>query len=72
MNMSIVAAVFAGPYAQRSLISAIPEIHAGPSGVRVPMDLHAVRAGRNDNCPCGSGKKFKKCCIDKKKTRSPG
>jgi SEC-C motif-containing protein len=20
------------------------------------------RAGRNDPCPCGSGKKFKKCC----------
>ena len=22
----------------------------------------AVRTGRNDPCPCGSGKKFKKCC----------
>ncbi len=22
----------------------------------------APRAGRNDPCPCGSGKKFKKCC----------
>jgi SEC-C motif-containing protein len=22
-------------------------------------------AGRNDPCPCGSGKKYKKCCIDK-------
>lgn len=21
------------------------------------------RVGRNDPCPCGSGKKFKKCCI---------
>jgi hypothetical protein len=21
-----------------------------------------VKAGRNDACPCGSGKKFKKCC----------
>ncbi len=20
-------------------------------------------AGRNDPCPCGSGKKFKKCCL---------
>ncbi|HEX4340046.1 MAG TPA: SEC-C metal-binding domain-containing protein [Polyangiaceae bacterium] len=20
--------------------------------------------GRNDPCPCGSGKKFKKCCVD--------
>jgi uncharacterized protein len=24
--------------------------------------LDAVPAGRNDPCPCGSGKKFKKCC----------
>ena len=22
-----------------------------------------VKAGRNDPCPCGSGKKFKKCCL---------
>lgn len=21
--------------------------------------------GRNSSCPCGSGRKFKKCCIDK-------
>lgn len=24
-----------------------------------------MQIGRNDPCPCGSGKKFKKCCIDK-------
>ena len=23
------------------------------------------KAGRNDPCPCGSGKKFKKCCENK-------
>jgi hypothetical protein len=22
-------------------------------------------AGRNDKCPCGSGKKFKSCCWDR-------
>lgn len=22
------------------------------------------RVGRNDPCPCGSGKKFKKCCLN--------
>jgi tetratricopeptide (TPR) repeat protein len=26
----------------------------------------AKKIGRNDPCPCGSGKKYKKCCIDKK------
>lgn len=25
----------------------------------------AVKAGRNDPCPCGSEKKFKKCCYGK-------
>ena len=28
-----------------------------------------VKAGRNDKCPCGSGKKYKQCCADKE-TRS--
>jgi SEC-C motif-containing protein len=29
----------------------------------VDGDLSAnKKAGRNDPCPCGSGKKFKKCC----------
>ena len=23
------------------------------------------KTGRNDPCPCGSGKKYKKCCLDK-------
>ena len=29
----------------------------------VPAEFRNI--GRNDPCPCGSGKKFKKCCIDK-------
>jgi uncharacterized protein len=24
--------------------------------------LRSTKVGRNDPCPCGSGKKFKKCC----------
>lgn len=28
-------------------------------------DFHRTRIGRNTSCPCGSGRKFKKCCIDK-------
>jgi hypothetical protein len=27
--------------------------------------------GRNDPCPCGSGKKYKKCCIDKETSSIP-
>jgi preprotein translocase subunit SecA len=31
-------------------------------GVRKPVRV-AQRVGRNDPCPCGSGKKYKKCCM---------
>ena len=24
-----------------------------------------AKVGRNDPCPCGSGKKYKNCCLDK-------
>jgi hypothetical protein len=27
-----------------------------------PSPVPTVKAGRNDPCPCGSGKKYKKCC----------
>jgi preprotein translocase subunit SecA len=27
----------------------------------------AVKVGPNDPCPCGSGKKYKKCCYLKEK-----
>ena len=30
-----------------------------------------VKIGRNDKCPCGSGKKFKKCCLGKIMNRQP-
>jgi hypothetical protein len=35
-----------------------------------PMPAHNPfrNVGRNDPCPCGSGKKFKKCCIGKAET----
>lgn len=28
------------------------------------------KVSRNDPCPCGSGKKFKKCCESQKKVRT--
>lgn len=27
---------------------------------------------RNDPCPCGSGKKYKRCCLEKERSTSPG
>ncbi|MFH1362381.1 MAG: SEC-C metal-binding domain-containing protein, partial [bacterium] len=28
-----------------------------------------IKVGRNDPCPCGSGKKYKKCCLSREKSR---
>jgi SEC-C motif-containing protein len=30
-----------------------------------PFKSEEKKTGRNDPCPCGSGKKFKKCCLGK-------
>nr|WP_243153161.1 SEC-C metal-binding domain-containing protein [Clostridium botulinum] len=29
------------------------------------IDNVKIKVGRNDPCPCGSGKKYKKCCLRK-------
>lgn len=34
----------------------------GPSSAGRPQVNDGPQVGRNDPCPCGSGKKFKKCC----------
>lgn len=31
------------------------------------LSVKREKIGRNYPCPCGSGKKFKKCCIDQAK-----
>jgi SEC-C motif len=36
--------------------------------VKLPTDnprLESAKVGRNETCPCGSGKKYKKCCLTK-------
>ena len=35
---------------------------SSPKQVNKPIVNKAQKVGRNDPCPCGSGKKFKKCC----------
>lgn len=30
-------------------------------------EVFRTKIGRNATCPCGSGRKFKKCCIDRSK-----
>jgi preprotein translocase subunit SecA len=37
----------------------------GGDGESQPVKKDSKKVGRNDPCPCGSGKKFKKCCANK-------
>jgi len=42
-----------------------PAEASGPSAAPAPRPAKAVKGaqvGRNDPCPCGSGKKYKQCC----------
>jgi len=35
-----------------------------------PRQLRRGKVGRNEPCPCGSGKKFKRCCYTGRVTAS--
>jgi hypothetical protein len=40
--------------------------HGDPEGFFAPAPrpvVHGPRPGRNDPCPCGSGRKYKRCCL---------
>lgn len=40
-------------------------VAAWPSGKAGTFSKKSVESGRNKPCPCGSGKKYKHCCLDK-------
>jgi preprotein translocase subunit SecA len=55
----LAAAVSASAAAVSSPMQAV----AAPQNVtRAVKDAEGHKVGRNDDCPCGSGKKYKKCC----------
>ncbi len=39
-------------------------------GKGVTVRREGKKVGRNDPCPCGSGKKYKKCCLEKEEARA--
>lgn len=43
----------------------IAENHGGDGTVKKQPVRRKVVVGRNDPCPCGSGKKYKHCCLEK-------
>lgn len=48
-----------------ALIHALtPEFQQLCDGKTPSLKRAAAKIGRNDPCPCGSGKKYKKCCLN--------
>jgi hypothetical protein len=45
---------------------AVPNESANDSGT---VRNYGAHVGRNDPCPCGSGRKYKKCCLKRKSQR---
>ncbi|MDA1275189.1 MAG: SEC-C metal-binding domain-containing protein [Verrucomicrobia bacterium] len=64
-------------YFRREMINAVRDSVLGMVPENPPPLTHsgftlrraAARVGRNDPCPCGSGQKYKKCCIEKDQER---
>ena len=57
LRRSIMEQEFPNERMRESLLAQIDEILAGRS-----LPAKSRKVGRNEPCPCGSGKKYKKCC----------
>jgi uncharacterized protein YecA (UPF0149 family) len=55
--MKMIAQVFTDQPQAEETPAEIPE-----PPEHVPFRRESPKIGRNDPCPCGSGKKYKKCC----------
>jgi len=51
--------------------AAIAASHQSTETKREPVRNLGKKVGRNDPCPCGSGKKFKACCMKKEAAADP-
>ena len=49
------------PDLEEALVSGHAHHHHGKHAPETPYVRESPKVGRNDPCPCGSGKKFKKC-----------
>jgi len=54
---------------QQQVAPSVRQLHAywldrrGKQVRNAPVRHEGAKVGRNDPCPCGSGKKYKKCCL---------
>ena len=64
----MILSVMPRPQAELKRVEVAKPVSEGFAGggqtktVKKPVVNAAKKVGRNDPCPCGSGKKYKKCC----------
>ena len=64
-------------YAETASFGLLRGLHGSPMTTTMPLKLGLmkkktdIKIGRNELCPCGSGKKYKKCCAMKKSQVDP-
>jgi len=50
---------------KREKVATVTGEGGGDKTVKRQPIVKKIKVGRNDPCPCGSGKKYKNCCLDK-------
>ncbi|UCD95121.1 MAG: SEC-C domain-containing protein [Candidatus Zixiibacteriota bacterium] len=72
LDVTEVKSISRGPGADANVIYLFQAVRLGkknpniavPTGIVAGKSVQTLRkVGRNDPCPCGSGKKYKKCCL---------
>ena len=57
------------PDAEAPTVENPPSVHNNAQNAQTPIrpvlsQMGTPKVGRNQTCPCGSGKKYKRCCLD--------
>ena len=50
---------------QKEEVKSLTDNRPGEVNKQITVKRSSKKVGRNDPCPCGSGKKYKKCCYPK-------
>ncbi|MEI6197233.1 MAG: SEC-C metal-binding domain-containing protein, partial [Verrucomicrobiota bacterium] len=58
-----------GQFYGEAVAGVLPEAPMNTLATGTTMRRAVARIGRNEPCPCGSGKKYKHCCIEKDQER---
>ena len=70
-DASRTTAIASAPISTATLDDPIEAPRLDRGGAGEPQRNPLKDVGRNDPCPCGSGKKFKKCCLGKVEAEGP-